>query len=123
MRGLVAQGGYRADSAIPAAVDGYEAGDVFYLAQASGSVDDPTLTAALASAGAQVRFRYPSIRWVALVSTIDAVGRVAALSQVTRLEVDRLLEVETLTASTQTCTPPAQCKRGTADVGADQLWA
>src|SRR5436309_966443 len=85
MQVLLARGGYGAGSAIPTSVDGYRAGDVFYLAQVSGAVDSGTLTAVLRGAGAEMRFRYPSIGWVALVSKIDAVRRVAALSQVTRL--------------------------------------
>src|SRR5438105_2358967 len=96
MKILLAQGGYdpAAGAQIAAAVDGYQAGDVFYLAKLATNVDDAAATAALAAAGADVRFRYPSIGWVALVSKMDAIPKVAVLSQVSALEVDRLLEVQ-----------------------------
>lgn len=119
MAGLVAQGGY-GDFPIDLWVPAHRAGDVYYLADV-GSVDDGVVRQ-LEGAGATVRFRYPSIGWVALASSLDAVAAVSRLDRVARLELDRLHTVLQVTAS-----PVAgvsnQARRGTSDVGADVLWA
>src|SRR4051812_46655125 len=131
MKILLAQGGYDsiAASQVGAAVDGFQAGDVFYLAKLNTAVDDVATTTALKVAGADVRFRYPSIGGVALVSKLGAIRNVDALSQVNTLEVDRVPQVQSM--DVQYLQAPAassadfanQNKRGTHDVGADQLWS
>lgn len=122
MARLVDQGGY---GLYPIAdLDpNYVAGDVYYLARVSGPIDD-VLVASLTSAGARVRFRFPEIGYVALVSPLGAVGAVSSLSSVVRLDADmpqQVLGATVRVAVGQTFTD--QSKRGTHDVGADQLWA
>ncbi|MEY2431123.1 MAG: hypothetical protein QOC92_848, partial [Acidimicrobiaceae bacterium] len=102
-------------------VQGHLSGDVYYLAKLA-SMDDASLDA-LRAAGATVRHRYDVIGWVALSSPEGAVNRVAAISQVTRLEVDKVLQIATTTAtSTAASAFGDQTKRGTHDVGADAAW-
>jgi subtilisin family serine protease len=118
MAQLVSQGGY-GDFPIQAWVPNYRTGDVYYLAKlkalGGAAVSD------LSAAGATVRFRYPSIRWVGLVSSLDVVANVSRLPNVTRLEIDRFQTV--LAASATPVTGVAdQSSRGTHDVGADTLW-
>lgn len=116
---LVEQGGY-GDFNMAQFVEGYRAGDIYYLAEVEGDLGEAA--AALADAGATVRFRYPSINWVALVSSLDALARVSQLENVKRLDADRVFTV--LQISTTPVPGVAdQAKRGTSDIGADTLWA
>jgi hypothetical protein len=99
---------------------------VYYLAEVTGGID-AGLVQELEGAGAAVRFGYPEIGWVALSSTLEAVASVSQLARVERLDLDRPMEV----LGTTVQLPRAQVvqlfgdqsKRGTGDVGADDLWA
>ena len=114
---IVQEGGY-GNFPVDKLIDGYRPGDVYYLAEMRGGVDDAVVRD-LESAGAKVRFRYPSIGWVALVSKADSILALTRHSRVARLELDRFHEV--LQISTAPA-PAGQAKRGTHDVGADVLW-
>lgn len=117
---VLAAGGY---GSFPMAqvVRDYQPGTVYYLARVSGHVDD-TLVTALHGAGAAVRFRFPEIGYVALVSSLDAVGAVSRLPQVARLELDRVHDIESISTSLAVGRFGDQSRRGTHDVGADVLW-
>jgi subtilisin family serine protease len=117
---VVDEGGYPTHLPVDQLIDGYQAGDVYYLAKLRGGVDD-AVVGELEDAGATIRFRYPAIGWVALVSTVDTIGAVSRHPNVTRLELDRFHEV--LQITTTPAAPADQAKRGTHDVGADALWA
>jgi subtilisin family serine protease len=119
MAEVVARGGY-GDFPIDLVVRNYQPGTVFYLARVSGSID-PALVQALSGAGAKVRFRFPEIGYVALVSPVDAVAAVSLLPRVQRLEIDRVHDVQAIT--TQVAQFGDQTKRGTSDIGAPALWA
>jgi subtilisin family serine protease len=116
---IVAQGGY-GDFDMAQFVQGYRAGDVYYLAEVVGDLGEAA--AAFADAGATVRFRYPSINWVALVSPLDALARVSQLESVKRLDADRVFTVLQI-STTPVAGVADQAKRGTSDIGADTLWA
>jgi hypothetical protein len=120
LRQLVAQGGY-GDFPVAQLIPNYRAGDVYYLAKVDGGVTAGAI-GALEDAGATVRFRYPSIGWVALVSPFDALTGVSRLASVTRLELDRFHYVQQI-AVEPVAGVADQTKRGTHDVGADTLWA
>ena len=105
-------------------VPDHVAGNVYYLAKLQ-SVNEASL-AAVRAAGATVRHRFDLIGWVALSSPRQAVTRVAALSQVSRLVADRVLRVAQF--DTSSCPAVAggfacQVPRGTHDIGADAEWA
>jgi subtilisin family serine protease len=101
----------------------FKPGNVYYLARVSGQID-AQLVSALTGAGARVRFRFPEISSVALVSPMSAIGPVSQLTRVSRLVLDEPREVLGATVQFLTGSPYAdQSKRGTHDVGADQLWA
>ena len=124
IRTLLAQKGYSADDPIHT-VAGYQDGQILYLAKVNVAVDDGSLAGALRDAGATVRYRYPSVRWLALSSPLSAVEHVAALQQVTNLEADRVLKVLQISSSVTTAAEQPykdQIKRGNHDVGADVLW-
>jgi subtilisin family serine protease len=99
-------------------------GTVYYLAKLTGPIDDAAL-GQLEHAGAHVRARFDSIRWVALSSPLGAVANVAALDTVKHLTLDDVVHV----AATSVQEAPAvagfedQAMRGTHDIGADDLWA
>jgi subtilisin family serine protease len=114
---VVSQGGY-GDFPIADFVKDYRAGDVYYLARANRALDR-ALVAELESAGAKVRFRFPEIGWVALVSPVGSVGGVSHLSSVSELKLDRFHMIQAVTVEGVA----GQAKRGTSDVGADVLWA
>lgn len=126
MRTLVARGGYKDTTVLAKAVRGLRRGQIFYFAEARGRLDRELLRD-LNSAGARVRVAFPEISTVALVSPLAAVTRVAALDRVVRLEVDGVQRL--LGASVKYVSGAAaktwgdQTKRGTVDVGADDLWS
>jgi subtilisin family serine protease len=126
MRTLVANRGYKNPAAIAKAVRGFKRGNVYYLAQVRGRLDSAALRS-IEKAGATVRVAFPEINWVALTSRFDAVARVSNLDRVARLDVDRVQRL--LGANVQYVSGAAakrwgdQHKRGTADVGAESLWA
>ncbi len=126
MRALVANRGYESADQISRADRGFRRGDIYYLATVSGSLD-PSLLRDLARAGARVRVAFPEISTVALVSPLASIARVTGLDRVERLQVDRLEHLHA--ASVQYLSAAAakpwadQTKRGTIDVGADDLWA
>jgi subtilisin family serine protease len=126
MRTLVANRGYKNPAVIAKAVRGFVRGNVYYLAQVRGRLDNAALKS-FKRAGANVRVVFPEINWVALSSRFDAVARVSNLDRVSRLDVDRVQHL--LSADVQYVTAAAakqwgdQHKRGTADVGAEKLWS
>jgi subtilisin family serine protease len=126
MRTLVANRGYKNPAAIAKAVRGFVRGNVYYLAKVQGGVDDSSLRS-MKKAGATVRATFPEISWVALSSRVDAIARVSNLDRVGRLDVDRVQHL--LGTNVQYVSASAankwgdQHKRGTADVGAESLWA
>jgi len=113
---VVAQGGY-GDFPVAEYVPNYQNGHVYYLAKVAG--DFGQSVAAIQDAGATVRFRFPTVGWVALASTLDSVATVSQLGSVSRLELDRFHDVLAVTVTGVA----DQAKRGTSDVGADVLWA
>ncbi|HEX2049594.1 MAG TPA: S8 family serine peptidase [Actinomycetota bacterium] len=116
---VVTEGGYPDDFPIDELVRNYRPGDVYYLAKLD--VANADALSALEAAGARLRHSFASIRWVALVSSVDAVDDVAALGFVDRLVLDRVHRI----MGTQVLADPVigdQSKRGTADVGAETLW-
>jgi subtilisin family serine protease len=118
-RALVLQGGY-GDFPIAQYVDGHAAGTAYTLVRHSGA-QDAELDAALAAAGAKVRFRFPEIGVVAVSSPVTSIGAISQLARVTRVDLDKPQEL--LAIRTQTLAGVAdQAKRGTSDVGADTLW-
>ena len=126
MRQLLADGGYRDPAAIAKLVPTVRVGEVYYLARVRGRLDR-ALFRSLTRAGARVTTSFPEISHVALASPARAITRVAALDRVVRLEIDRIqrvlgVSVEYLAAA-QAKGWGDQNKRGTADVGADRLWA
>ena len=125
MRSLVVNRGYKDTTVIAKAVRGFRRGQVFYFAKVRGRLDQALLRD-LRSAGARVRVAFPEIATVALVSPLAAVSRVAALDRVARLDVDgvqRLLGASVRYVSAAAApTWGDQVKRGTSDVGADDLW-
>ncbi len=126
MRGLVDNRGYENAAALAEVVGRFRRGDIFYLATVSGPLDR-TLFRSLRLAGARVRVAFPEISTVALVSPLAAISRVSAIDRVTRLEVDGLSQLHSASVeyvSAAAAKPWAdQSKRGTMDVGADDLWA
>jgi subtilisin family serine protease len=116
---LVDQGGY-GDFPVGQLIPDYEAGDIYYLAEVTG--DFGAAAAAIEAAGATVRYRFASIGWVALVSTLEELAPVSRLASVTRLELDRFHEVQQITVQSAGEIVD-QTKRGTHDVGADTLWS
>jgi subtilisin family serine protease len=103
-------------------VSDYQAGTVYYLAKVQGSLTS-SLLEPLRSAGATIRFTFPSIGWVALVSPLSSVATISNLPQVSRLEIDRIHDIQGITARVAATAPLAdQSKRGTHDIGADVLW-
>ncbi|HEY2815232.1 MAG TPA: S8 family serine peptidase [Acidimicrobiales bacterium] len=124
LAGIVSHG--LTDQIYGSVVEGHVPGTVYYLAKLR-SVDASTLRA-LQAAGAAVRYRYDIIDWVALSSPSATVAAVAALPQVTRLTEDRVLHLDSLTATSATAAQVAaafgdQSKRGNHDIGADSAWA
>jgi subtilisin family serine protease len=121
MADLVANG-YR-NFPIQHVVRDHRPGDLYYLAKVGGGIDGGLL-GALEGAGAQVRYTFPEIGYVALASRPEAVAAVAQIGQVELLEIDRIHDV----VGIETTVLPAatafadQTKRGTHDVGADALW-
>ena len=79
------------DVPIAGVVAGHRAGDVYYLAKVTGM--DAGLRSGLKLAGAKVRHEFPQIGWVALSSPAATVAAVAALPQVTKLQVDQVQQV------------------------------
>lgn len=126
MRALVANRGYTSTAALAQAVPGLRRGDVYYLAKVRGSLDR-SLSRSLTREGARVRVAFPEISTVALVSRFAAIARVAGLDRVRRLDVDDVQQIHG--ASVRYLSAAAakkwgdQNKRGTWDVGADDLWA
>jgi subtilisin family serine protease len=126
MRALVANRGYKSTAVLAQVVRGLRRGDVYYLAKVSGSLDR-SLSRSLTKAGARVRVAFPETSTVAIVSPLAAIARVAGLDRVRRLEVDsvqHLLGIDVQYVSAAAAKKWAgQTKRGTSDVGADDLWA
>jgi subtilisin family serine protease len=123
MADLYQRGGY-GTFPIQLVVSDYQPGTVYYLAKVSGPINGATL-AAIRGAGATVRFTFPQIGYVALVSSLASVAGVSLLPQVTFLEIDRIHDILGITARTAAtaATFADQSKRGTHDIGADVLWS
>lgn len=119
MADLYARGGY-GTFPIDQVVRGHQPGDVYYLARVEGPIDDAVVEA-IRAAGARIRFRFPEIGWVALVSPLGGVAEVSLIPRVTRLELDRIHDIQAI--SVQATAFADQTRRGTHDVGADVLWA
>lgn len=111
------------DFPIAEVVVGHQPGDLYYLAKVTGEMD-AALAQSLADAGARTRFVFPEIDYVALVSTAEGVANVSNLDRVTRLEIDRVHDIQNLTTQVLTASDFAdQTRRGTGDMGADVVWA
>src|SRR2546423_1580232 len=91
MAAIVAKGGY-GSYPIQDLDANYTPGDVYYLARIDGAIDD-SLAQALAAAGARIRYVFPEIGVVSLVSPPAAVDAVSQLSQVSRIDLDRPLAI------------------------------
>ena len=126
IRQLMKQGGYDKPKAFAKVVRSLHAGDVYYFVSVRGHLDK-SLAKSIERAGARIRVAFPEINTVAVASSVRAISKVAAIDRVRGLEIDGLQKLHG--ASVQYIDAAAakkwgdQHKRGTADVGAEKLWA